>query len=198
MRLARGLLIWACLSAATLFPVVAAGMSPLLAWRDPVYIVAGFAGVLAMVLVFLQPLLAAGALPGLKGAGGRWMHRWVGGGLVLAVIVHVAGLWITSPPDVVDALLFVSPTPFSAWGVVAMWAIFATALLALLRRRLRLRPRLWLIGHMSLAILIVGGSVVHAMLIDGTMEWFSKALLCALALAATFKVAGDRWARITR
>ena len=66
--------------------------------------------------------------------------------LVVAVVIHVAALWITSPPDVVDALLFASPTPFSAWGVIAMWAVFAAALLAALRRRLRLRPRTWRIA----------------------------------------------------
>jgi hypothetical protein len=47
--------------------------------------------------------------------------------LVVAVVVHVGGLWITSPPDMIDALLLTSPTPFSAFGVIAMWAIFAVA-----------------------------------------------------------------------
>jgi predicted ferric reductase len=88
----------------------------------------------------------------------------------------------------IDALLFSSPTPFSPWGVIAMWAIFAVALLAALRRRLGLRPRTWRIAHMLLAIVIVVGSVVHGMLVEGTMETFSKAALCALLLAATIKV----------
>ena len=70
-----------------------------------------------------------------------------------AIVIHVAGLWITSPPDMIDALLYVSPTPFSPWGVTAMWAIFAVALLAIFRRRLRLRT--WRIAHMLLAIVIV-------------------------------------------
>jgi len=195
LRLGRPILIWASLAIMVVVPVVAAGMSPLLAWRDPVYIAAGFAGVAAMVFLLFQPLLAAGYLPGLDG---RRMHRWVGSALVLAVVIHVAGLWITSPPDVVDALLFASPTPFSVWGVIAMWAMFASAILALLRRRLRLRPRVWLIGHMSLALLIVGGSVLHAMLIDGTMEWISKVLLCLLTLAAALKVISDRRKRMWR
>ena len=51
---------------------------------------------------------------------------------MLTVIVHVAGLWLTSPPDVIDVLLFRSPTPFSAWGAIAMWAVFAAALWAAL------------------------------------------------------------------
>ena len=117
--------------------------------------------------------------------------------LVVAVVIHVGGLWITSPPDVIDALLFASPTPFSVWGVIAMWAIFAVALLAALRRRLRLRPRTWRIGHSFLAVVIVVGSVVHGILIEGTMETISKAALCGLVLAATMKVMADLrvWAK---
>jgi len=70
--------------------------------------------------------------------------------------------------------------------VTAMWAIFAVALLATFRRRLRLRT--WRIAHTLLAIVIVAGSVVHAILIEGTMETFTKAALCALVLASTIKV----------
>ena len=73
----------------------------------------------------------------------------------LRSLIHVGGLWITSPPDVIDALLFASPTPFSAWGVIAMWAIFVAALLAAFRRRLRLRPRTWRIAHSSAAAVVV-------------------------------------------
>ncbi|HEY8273087.1 MAG TPA: ferric reductase, partial [Pseudolabrys sp.] len=89
-------------------------------------------------------------------------------------------------PDMIDALLFVSPTPFSPFGVIAMWAIFAVALLAALRRRLRLRT--WRIAHMSLAVVVVAGGVIHAMLVEGPMETISKAALCALVLAAAIKV----------
>ena len=191
MRLARVTLIWAVLAAAVLVPIAAAATSPLLEWRGPVYIVAGFAGIIALGLVLVQPLLIAGYLPGLSGHRGRRAHYWIGGALVVAVVVHVGGLWITSPPDMIDALLFVSPTPFSPFGVVAMWAIFVVALLAALRRRLGLRPRTWRSAHMLLAIVIVAGSVVHGMLIEGTMETMSKAALCALVLAATIKVMVD-------
>jgi hypothetical protein len=45
---------------------------------------------------------------------------------------------------------------------------------------------------MSLAVVIVAGSVVHAMLVEGTMETFSKAALCALVLGAAIKVMVDR------
>ena len=171
--------------------------SPLLTWRGPVYILAGFAGIVALGALLFQPLLIRGDLPGLSAHTGRRTHRWVGGILVVAVMIHVAGLWITSPPDMIDALLFSSPTPFSPWGVVAMWAIFAVALLAALRRRLGLRLRTWRIAHLLLAIVMVVGSVAHAMLIEGSMETISKAALCALVLAAAIAVIADlrRWRR---
>lgn len=190
-RPVRSVLIWAALAAALTVPVVVAAASPLLAWRDPIYIAAGFAGVVALALLLIQPLLAGGYLPGLRVRLGRRLHAWVGAGLVAAVVVHVAALWLTSPPDVVDALLFRSPTPFSAWGVVAMWAVFATALLAALRGRLRLRLVVWRLCHIILAVVIIVGSVVHAMLIDGTMGIVSKAALSALVMATAAKVIVD-------
>lgn len=190
-RPVRSVLIWAALAAALTVPVVVAAASPLLAWRDPIYIGAGFAGVVALALLLIQPLLAGGYLPGLRVRLGRRLHAWVGAGLVVAVEVHVAALWLTSPPDVVDALLFRSPTPFSAWGVVAMWAVSATALLAALRGRLRLRLVVWRLCHIILAVVIIVGSVVHAMLIDGTMGIVSKAALSALVMATAAKVIVD-------
>jgi predicted ferric reductase len=170
-------------------PIALAAASPLHAWRDPLYILAGFAGIVALGVMLFQPLLIGGYLPGLPARFGRRAHPWIGGALVVAVVIHVGGLWITNPPDMIDALLFASPTPFSPWGVIAMWAIFAVALLAALRRRLR--PRTWRIAHMLLAIVIVAGSVVHGILIEGTMETVSKAALCALVLAATVKAMAD-------
>ena len=196
----RALLAWTALAAALAVPVVVAAQSPLLAWRDPVYIAACFAGIAAMGFALLQPLLAGGYLPGLRLRPARRLHTWTGAGLVAAVVVHVGGLWITSPPDVVDALLFRSPTPFSAWGVVAMWALFAAALLAVLHRRLRLRPRVWRLGHTTLAAVVVVGSVVHALLIEGAMGTVSKAALCALVLLAAGKVIADlrSWTLLAR
>ncbi len=191
MRSVGATLIWAALAAAIGIPIFAASASPLLAWRDAVYIAAGFAGIVALALVLIQPLLMAGYLPGVSRYRGRRAHHWVGGALVATVVVHVAGLWITSPPDMVDALLFVSPTPFSPWGVLAMWAIFAVALLAVFRRRLKLEPRKWRIAHMVLAVVIVVGSVVHAVLIEGTMETISKTALCVLVVVAAVKVMAD-------
>ena len=113
MRSARATLIWAALAAVVCVPIAAAAASPLLAWRGPVYILAGFAGIVVLGLVLVQPLLIGGYLPGLSAIRGRLAHRWIGGALVVAVIIHVGGLWITSPPDVIDALLFASPTSFS-------------------------------------------------------------------------------------
>jgi len=170
-------------------PIAFAATSDLLPYRSPVYVLAEFAGIIALGLALVQPLLAGGYLPGLSAYRGRRVHHWIGGALVLAVVVHVAGLWITSPPDMIDALTYTSPTPFSPFGVTAMWAIFAVALLAFFRRRLGLRK--WRIVHMSLAVVIVVGGVVHAMLVEGTMETISKAALCLLVLGAATKVIAD-------
>ena len=178
-------IIWLGLVLAFAVPVVLAANSPLLAWREPVYIIAGFAGIFALGFLLLQPLFAGGYLVGFRGPVGRKAHRWIGFTLVAAVVVHVAGLWVTSPPDVIDALTFTSPTPFSAWGVVAMWASFVAAFLAIFRRRLKWHPNVWRIRHAAFATFVAVGTVVHALLIEGAMEPVSKALLCVLVLGAT-------------
>ncbi|MBU1333790.1 MAG: ferric reductase-like transmembrane domain-containing protein [Alphaproteobacteria bacterium] len=193
MRPAHALLIWAGFALAVVVPLTFAATSEYLAWRDPVYIAAGFSGVIALCVALVQPLLAAGWLPGLRRLRGRRVHRFIGVVLVAAVVVHVAGLWITSPPDIEDALLLRSPTPFSVWGVVSMWALFAAALLAVLRRRLS--PRVWRIGHTSLVSIVVLGGAIHAMLIEGTMEPISKAVLCGLAIVATAAATASPWLR---
>jgi uncharacterized membrane protein YhaH (DUF805 family) len=188
-RPARAALIWVALATAIGVPLAAAVMSPQLEWRGPVYILAGFAGIVGLGVMLVQPLLIGGYLPGLSGRTGRRVHLWIGGALVVAVVIHVGGLWITSPPDMIDALLFASPTPFSPFGVIAMWAIFGVALLVVFRRRLR--HRTWRIAHTLLAIVIVVGSAAHAILIEGTMETITKAVLCVLVLAAAIKVMTD-------
>jgi predicted ferric reductase len=190
MRPARATLIWAALAAAICVPIALAATSDLLPYRGPVYIVAGFTGMIALGLVLIQPLLIAGYLPGLAAIRGRRVHHWIGGALVVAIVIHVGGLWITSPPDMIDALTLTSPTPFSLWGVIAMWAIFAVALLAAFRRKMG--PRAWRIIHLSLAAVIVAGGVAHAMLVEGTMEVVSKAALCVLVIVAAIKVISDR------
>ena len=185
--------IWSFLLTLALVPLIAAGLSPLLAWRQPIYIAAGFAGVIAMVLLLFQLLLAARKLPGIHATSSLKCHRFIGVSLVVLVLVHVLGLWITSPPDVIDALLFRSPTPFAPWGVIAMWALLISACSAALRRKLPMRILTWRVVHRTLSLVIIGGTVVHAMLIDGTMEFYSKAVLSAalvivacLVLLSTF------------
>lgn len=167
-------------------PIGLAAISPLLAWRDPIYIIAGFAGIFALAALLFQPLLAGRLLPTLTPIRQHKLHRFVGMTLVALVIIHVAGLWITSPPDVIDALLFASPTPFSVWGVIAMWAIFATAVLTRFKRHLGLKT--WRLFHKTLAVIIVAGTILHAVLIQGTMEPISKAILCLLVATATLRV----------
>ena len=179
----RASVLWSALAAVTLTPLALAASSPLLAWREPVYIAAGFAGIAAMALLLLQPLLAGTLLPGLPRRTGRRLHRWTGAAILLAILVHVAGLWITSPPDMIDALTFTAPTAFSVFGVLAMWALLATALLALFRRRLRWRS--FTRAHLALAFVIVTGTILHAVQIEGTMEPVSKYALAA-ALAGAF------------
>ena len=188
----RTTLIWVGLVLTLAVPVIAAAMSPLLAWRQPVYILAGFAGVGAMALLVLQPLLAGAYLPGLGVQRSRGLHRAIGLLLVIFILMHVGGLWLTSPPDVVDALLLRSPTPFSLWGVIAMWVLFAAALVALFHQRLGLSQRGWRRVHGVLAAITVAGSVAHALLIEGTMETLTKILLCGLVVLATLKVLADR------
>tara|TARA_R110002073_G_scaffold66575_9_gene166201 strand:+ start:739 stop:1314 length:576 start_codon:yes stop_codon:yes gene_type:complete len=181
-------LIWTAVFICVVVPVFAATLSPLLAWRGPVYIVAGFAGIIAMTLLLIQPLLAGGILPGLNIMQSRKIHRVLGGALVTLVLIHVVGLWVTSPPDVVDALLFSSPTPFSVWGVIGMWTIFISALAVLSRRRLRLAPMTWRRVHMGFAVVIVTSTAVHALQIVGTMEPVSKGLLSFLIMVVTATV----------
>jgi predicted ferric reductase len=180
--LLRSALIWGALAVAVCAPVIASVNSPLLQWRDPVYIFAGLAGVVGMAMMLVQPLLVIGVLPGVSLLASRRLHRAVGATLVLAVLGHVIGLWVTSPPDVMDVLLFRSPTPFAIWGALAMWAVFGAALLAALRLRLPLR--LWRWGHTGFVGLAVVGTVVHALQIVGTMEVVTKSALAALVIAA--------------
>lgn len=177
-------LAWGALTLAVAVPVIVAAMSPLHAYRGSPYIAASLAGVLSLGLLLIQPLLAMGWLPGARLARLRRWHRLSGAALVALVAIHVGGLLIASPPDAVDALLLRSPTPFSVWGVTAMWAVAATVVLVALRRRVRLRPATWAAIHNALALVVVLGTVIHAVQIEGTMGALSKWALCAAVLAA--------------
>ena len=181
---ARAVLAWGALALAVAGPFVVAATSPLHAYRSAPYVAASLAGVLALGLLLVQPLLAVGWLPGARRARLRRWHRFTGAMLVAAVVVHVGGLLIASPPDAIDALLLRSPTPFSVWGVTAMWAVVLTAALVALRRRMTLRPATWAAVHNALALVVVLGTVIHAVQIEGTMGAISKWALCAAALGA--------------
>ena len=181
----RAVLAWVGLALVVLVPLLVAANSPLLAWRSPIYIASGFAGIIALCMLFVQPMLALRALPNLSPMTARRWHGWFGAMLVAAVIVHVLGLWTTSPPDVIDALLLRSPTPFSIWGVLAMWAVFASAVVMATRRRFQLKRTVWKALHLGFAVVIACGTVLHALLIEGTMGWFSKVVVCCLVLIAT-------------
>jgi hypothetical protein len=178
-------LAWGSVAAFMIVPVSIAAFSPYLASRNMPYIVGGFAGIIGLSLLFLQPLLPAGYFAGSEGPAGRRWHRRLGAVIVLAVALHVGGLYLTSPPDTIDALLLVSPTPFSVYGVTAMWGIVATAILVLFRRRLGLRLSVWRLIHNGLAAIVVVATVIHALQIEGAMEPISKWMLCMAVLAAT-------------
>lgn len=186
----RTSLIWAALTLLLIGPIWIAARSELLQWRDGPYIVAGLAGVVGLAVLLLQALLATARVPGIGPGLSRRAHLWLGLGLLAAIVIHVGGLWLTSPPDVIDALLFNSPTPFSLWGVLAMWAAFAAAIVALLRRRLGLRAHRAL--HSALVVVVVGGTALHALLIDGTMGTASKVALCLAVMGVTAKALRDR------
>lgn len=174
-------------------PIGMAALSPLLAWRTPIYIIASFAGIIALALLLVQTLAIKGLLPGLSTLSARYTHRWIGTGILCLVVIHVGGLWITSPWDVIDALLFRSPTVFAPWGVLAMWALFLSGVLALLRFRGKFPWRYWRVIHPILAGFAVIGTVVHAVYIEGTMEPISKALICGAVILASATVF---WRRI--
>lgn len=193
----RTFLVWGALALGVAVPVAIAVVSPLHAYRPPSYIAASLAGVAALGVLLLQPLLSAPWLPGVALVRLRRWHRYTGVLLVALVIVHVGGLLIASPPDAIDALLLRSPTPFSVWGVTAMWAVAATAVLVALRGKLRLRPATWAALHNGLALVVVLGTVIHAVQIQGTMGTISKWALCLAALvAAIAAVAHARFGKI--
>ena len=70
-----------------------------------------------------------------------------------------------------------------------MWALFAAALLAVIRRRLR--PRTWRRAHAALTLTAVLSTAAHALLIEGTMETLSKFLLAILIILLTVKAIWD-------
>jgi predicted ferric reductase len=104
------------------------------------------------------------------------------------VILHVVGLYLSSPEDIADALLLVAPTPFSVYGVVGLAGVLLTAILVAVKSRSGLRYASWRILHNGLALIVVVSTIAHALLIEGAMGAVSKAVLCGLVLAATVVV----------
>lgn len=178
-----GALIWAAVALVAVGPVAIAAASPLQVGRGVAYVTGGMAGVAALALLWLQPLLGAGYLPGVNLAQARRWHRRLGLVLVAAVVLHIGGLFLASPPDTIDALLLVSPTPFSVYGVIALWSVVLTAVLVATRKRFD--PAWWRIVHNGLALVVVVATVIHALMIEGAMGAMSKLILCLCALAAT-------------
>lgn len=166
-------------------PVIVAALSPLHAYRSPSYVAASLTGVLGLGVLLIQPLLMTNWLAGVSLARLRRWHQRSGAVLVVLVAIHLGGLLIASPPDAIDALLLRSPTPFSVWGVTAMWALVLSALLVTLRRKMRLNPTTWSAIHNGLALVVVLGTVIHAIQIEGTMGTFSKWALCLAVLTAS-------------
>ena len=183
---------WFALAAATLIPLAVAAANPLQSTRNPAYVIASLTGAAALSILLIQPLLATAALPGLTRPAGRKWHQITGIALTLAVALHVAGLYVTSPDDTTDALLLAAPTPFSLYGVTALWTLAATTLLVSVRKQLPLRPTPWRIAHNALALVVVATTIAHALLIEGTMGPTSKLLLCLGVLAITVIVIVDR------
>ncbi|WP_100963995.1 ferric reductase-like transmembrane domain-containing protein [Bosea sp. FBZP-16] len=181
----RRRIAWLAIAAVAIIPVVAAALSPLQRGREFLWVVGGMAGVAALSLLFVQPLLTATAPVLMQPARGLRWHRWGGIAIVAGVALHVGALYAYSPEDVMDALLLVAPTPFSLYGVISLWCLVLTAILAVMRRRLRFSHRNWRIAHSVLAVAIVSAGSVHAILIEGAMEEFSKLMVCIAALAAT-------------
>ena len=199
MTLSRRILAWGALALFVAVPVLVAALSPLHAYRPPSYVAASLAGVLALGVLLIQPLLMTRLLPGVAPARLRRWHRRTGFVLVVLVAIHVGGLLIASPPDAIGALLLRSPTPFSVWGVTAMWAMVLSAVLVALRRKMQLRPATWAAFHNLLALVVVMGTVIHAVQIEGTMGTVSKWALCLAALtAALAAVARPRFSRLSR
>lgn len=174
-------------------PLLLASLSPLLAGRSWPYVIGGLAGVVGFSLLFVQPLLAAGLAWQAPLRRQRRWHRVCGALLFLAVIVHVAGLYLASPPDMLDALLLVAPAPFSLYGVMALWALLLIVATLVLRRQARFRLRLWKWIHLILGVVIVLASVIHAWMIDGAMNTSSKQITSVLICLALVLALSRVW-----
>lgn len=172
-------------AALILIPLAIAVINPLQTSRNFAYIIGGLAGICALCILLVQPLLAAGYLTHTRLTDSRRWHRRLGTSLIFLVALHVVGLYLTSPDDMSDALILVAPTLFSLYGVIGLWALALTALLVTLRKRLPFTDMIWKTMHNLLAVVVVISSVIHAVMIDGAMGVLSKQLLCICIVIAT-------------
>jgi hypothetical protein len=90
--------LWGVVIAAMVVPIALATTSPYLAYRGPLYIAAGFAGIVAMSLFVLQPLLACPVRALIAPATARRWHRIIGASILILILAHVVGLYFVSPP----------------------------------------------------------------------------------------------------
>ncbi|PZO02257.1 MAG: ferric reductase [Hyphomicrobiales bacterium] len=181
----RRLAAWLLIAVIAGLPVLVAAASPLQRGREALWITGGMAGVVALSLLFVQPLLMAAAPQLLQARAGVKWHRLGGIAIVAMVALHVGALYLYSPDDVTDALLLVAPTPFSLYGVISLWCLVLTAALAATRRVLKIGHRPWRILHSVLAVAVVGAGAIHAIQIEGAMEEYSKLAICLAALVVT-------------
>ena len=176
---------WLLSALTAILPIGAAAASPLLGGREWLWITGGMAGVVALSLLAVQPLLVAAAPALLAPKAGVTWHR-VGGIAIMAMVaLHIGALYAYSPDDVTDILLLSAPTSFSIYGVIGLWCLILTALLTAVRRIYRLSYTAWRIAHSVLAVLLVGASVIHTIQIEGAMEAYSKLAICIVAMALT-------------
>lgn len=190
-----GALVWAAVLLIAASPVAVAAASPLLRGRDLVWVFGGMAGVVALSLLFVQPLLASAWLPGTRGRTGIAWHRLTGALALGLVLAHVGGLYVYSPEDIADALLLVAPTPFSLYGVTGLATLSLAALVGFSRRRVRLPPGVWRGLHLCIAAVAACASVIHAWMIEGAMGEITKGMVCAATVVSTLAVVTARLRR---
>jgi predicted ferric reductase len=121
-------------------------------------------------------------------------HRWFGLLSMTLVLIHLAFVVIDKPANL--ALLYPpSAPPRARAATAATVAIVLMCLLTLARRRLRTRYEIWRALHVVLAMVVVGGTVLHVLwlnhlLRDAAMRWcfVTTGLVVAVIL-------GNRWIR---
>jgi hypothetical protein len=164
-------------------PAAAALASPLQVGRDAGWVLGAVAGAVALSLLAVQAALPTPWLDGVLARPWSALHRAVGLAVAAVVLAHMAGLYLSSPDDVRDALLLRAPT-YSRLGVLSAWTVGLSIALALARRRLGLTYSDWQILHSALAVAIVTTAVGHTVMIRGTLDGPAELLACGAALVA--------------